>query len=72
MQQVAFHNINIVDMIRQLSPEEKIEIRDLLDKALIEERRREIRRNCLAGEKEYRQGRVKFTGDTKKLMEMLK
>lgn len=67
--QTAFYDI--VDKVRELSMEEKIEIKDIIEKALIEERRKVIRRECQAGEKEYRKGHIKFTNDTDKLMEML-
>lgn len=68
--QIAFHDI--VDIIYRLTSEQKEEIKDIVEKSLIEERREEIYRNCIASEKEYKQGKVKTAKNINEFKKLLK
>lgn len=46
------HFSDVVEEVKQLSPDEKIELRSLLEKYMVEERRREILRNYERGRSE--------------------
>jgi len=61
----------LIEEIQSLPTEDKIEIRSLLDKYLIEERRKEIFRNHLDAIDIAKKGELKFTCDTDELMKML-
>ena len=61
----------IVEDVKQLSPAEKEELRELLKKYLIEERRREILQNCEEGLQELREGKLTFTSDLEELQKQL-
>ncbi len=62
---------DIVEDVKQLSPEEKEELQELLKKYLIEERRREILKNCEAGLLELSEGKLTFTSDLDALKKQL-
>lgn len=51
---------NPVDKINELDTESMEYLADLINKFLIEERRREIRRHTEEGLKEYKEGKIKF------------
>ena len=61
----------IVEDVQQLSVAEKEELRELLRRYLVEERRREILANCEASLEELREGKVTFTSDIETLKEQL-
>lgn len=61
----------VVEGIKQLSSAEKLELRELLKKYLIEERRHEILANSEAGLEELRAGELTTFSDTDTLMESL-
>lgn len=61
----------LIEEIQLLPTEEKIEVRSLIDKYLIEERREEIYQNHLEAIKMAERGELKFTSDTDELMKML-
>jgi hypothetical protein len=61
----------LVDEIRHLSLPEKEEIRSLLDKFLIEERRAEISNHHQQSLEELRRGELKFSSDPARLRQML-
>lgn len=49
-----------IDMVRELSLEEKEEIKSILEKDIIESRRAEIYQNYLDSKKEYNNGNLNF------------
>ena len=59
----------IVEEVKQRSFAEKEELREILNKFLIEERRREILENCEGGLEEYREGKLTFSSDIEKMYE---
>jgi len=59
---------DVVEEVQQLSLEEKEELQELLHNYLIEERRREIRKNAEAAMKEYREGELRFFTDIDEMM----
>jgi hypothetical protein len=61
----------LVDEIRHLSLPEKEEIRALLDKLLIEERRAEIASHHQQSLEELRRGELEFSSDPGRLRQML-
>jgi len=61
----------IVDNIQNLPFDEKLEIKNLLDKYLIEERREEIYQNHLSAVEMADKGELKFSSNTDELMKML-
>jgi hypothetical protein len=62
---------DIVEDVKQLSPEEKAELQELLKKYLIEEKRRAILENAEAGLKEYREGKLQSFSTVDELMDSL-
>ena len=58
---------NLVDMIRNLSLDEKEELLDLTENAIIEERRNEIRKNYQKCMEEYKAGGLKFSNNMEEL-----
>lgn len=61
----------LIEEIQALPTEDKIEIRSLLDKYLIDEKRKEIYLNHLDAVEMATKGELKFTNDTDELMKML-
>ncbi|NJL29689.1 MAG: hypothetical protein HC897_18260 [Thermoanaerobaculia bacterium] len=61
----------LVDEIRHLSLPEKQEMRNLLDKFLIEERRTEIARNHEQSLEAHRRGELEFSNDPARLRQLL-
>lgn len=62
---------DIVEDVKQLSPDEKEELQQLIKKYLIEERRRKILQNCEAGLQELTEGKLTFTSDLDELQNQL-
>jgi len=69
MQSVKFNKL--IETIKSLSLEEKEEIKFLIERYLIEERREEIYQNYKESLKELEKGEIKFTGNIDKLKEMI-
>ena len=61
----------IVDNIQTLPFDEKMELKNLLEKYLIEERREEIYQSHLEAKEMAEKGELKFSGNTDELMKML-
>ena len=61
----------IVEEVKKLSVEEKEELKFLIEKYLIEERREEIFKNYQESKREIEEERLEFSSDVKKLKEML-
>lgn len=61
----------LVENVRRCSVEEKQELKSLLERFLIEERRREIKANGRRSRDELRRGRVKFSTSLAELRESL-
>jgi len=69
MQTLRFNDL--IETIKSLSSEEKEEIKFLIERYLIEERREEIYQNYKDSLKELKEGKIGFTGDINKLKEMI-
>lgn len=63
--------VDIVENVKQLSNEEKIELKSLLDKYLIEERRESILRNYHKSLDELENNTLEFSSDMDQLERML-
>ncbi len=61
----------VVEGVRQLSFDEKRELKDLLELYLIEERRQEILENGKQSKQDLESGELKFSSNVDELMEML-
>lgn len=61
----------VVEDVKQLSFDEKSELKDLLELYLIEERRKGIFDNGERSKRELDNGELKFSSNTDELMEML-
>lgn len=55
---IEFHKI--VEEMSLLDLEDKIYLRDLLDRILLEEKRKLIKKNAKESLREYEEGRIKF------------
>ncbi|RMG00149.1 MAG: hypothetical protein D6726_11800, partial [Nitrospirae bacterium] len=60
-----------IETIKSLSSEEKEEIKFLIERYLIEERREEIYHNYEESLEDLKEGKINFTGSVEKLKEML-
>ena len=60
-----------VNYVRELSKEEKEEIKFIIEKELIEQRRDEILQNYELGKSEYNTGQLKFSSDINDLKKQL-
>lgn len=63
--------VNIVEGAKKLSTEEKTELKFLLEKYLIDERREEISQNYKKSLKELNKNKLEFSGDVDKLKDMI-
>ncbi|MBM4065768.1 MAG: hypothetical protein FJ266_09025 [Planctomycetes bacterium] len=61
----------LVEEVKKLSVEEKEELKFLIEKYLVEERREEIFKNYQESKKEIEEEQLEFSGDIKRLKEML-
>lgn len=61
----------VVEEVKQLSLDEKSELKDLLESYLIEERRQEITENGEESRREFQSGELKFSSNVDELMESL-
>jgi len=61
----------VVEEVKQLSFDEKTELKNLLESYLVEERRQEILENGEQSKQELENGKLKFSSSTDELMEML-
>jgi hypothetical protein len=61
----------LVEEVKKLSAEEKEELKFLIEKYLVEERREEIFKNYQESKKEIEEKQLEFSGDIKRLKEML-
>jgi hypothetical protein len=61
----------LIDEVRELSLEEKVEMRSLLDRYVAEDERRRIAESHRESLQELREGRLEFTGDVERLRDML-
>ena len=62
---------DLVNNIRNLSLTEKIEIKDIVEKSIIDERRKEIHDYYLKSKHDYKNNKLKFSNDIKKLRKMI-
>jgi hypothetical protein len=61
----------VVEEVKQLSLDEKQELKDLLESYLIEEKRQEIFDSGEQSKREFETGELKFSSDIDELKEML-
>jgi hypothetical protein len=61
----------LVENVRSCSPEEKLELKSLLDRELIETRRREIKANGRRSMDEFKRGKLKFSSSISELKKSL-
>ena len=61
----------LVEEVKKLSVEEKEELKFLIEKYLVEERRDEIFKNYQESKREIEEEQLEFSGDIKRLKEML-
>lgn len=61
----------VVEEVKNLSTEEKLELQTLIEKYLVEERRQEIYENQQDSLRELKEGELVFSGDTDALKGML-
>ena len=61
----------LVENVRSCSTEEKLELKSLLERALIEERRREIKANGQRSMEEAKRGKLKFSSSISELKKSL-
>jgi hypothetical protein len=62
---------DLVNKVRNLSLNEKIEIKDIVEKSIIEERRNEIYRAYLESQQEYRENILHFSSSIDQLRVMI-
>lgn len=62
---------NLIETVKSLSTEEKEELKFLIERYLIEERREEIYRNYQDGLKDAEEGKLEFSSDVDKLRIMI-
>lgn len=62
---------DVVEEVKHLSNEEKLELKELLDNYIVEERREEILKNYDAAVSEEAAGSMKFSSDLAELEAML-
>ena len=61
----------LVENVRSCSAEEKLELKSVLERALIEERRREIKANGRRSLEEFKRGKLKFSSSISELKKSL-
>jgi len=61
----------LVEQVRTCSLEEKEELKFVLERALVEERRREIRANHRRSQDEVKRGKLKFSSSVSELKKSL-
>ena len=69
MQIVKFNEL--IENIKLLSSEEKEEVKDLIERYLIEEKREEIYQNYQTSLKELEEGKIEFSGSISTLKAMI-
>lgn len=62
---------HVVDIVQKLSLDEKEEVKSILERSIIEQRREAIYRNHLRSMKELKQGKIKFTRNLNELKRMM-
>lgn len=62
---------DLVNNIRNLSLTEKIEIKEIVEKSIIDERRKEIHDYYLESKQEHKQNKLKFSNDISQLKKMI-
>lgn len=61
----------LVENVRGCSTEEKLELKSVLERALIDERRREIKANGQRSMEELKRGKLKFSSSISELKKSL-
>jgi len=62
---------NIVDIVTSLTLIEKEEVKDILERNIVEEKKEVFFKNYLKSKEEYRKGKLKFSGDIEELKKRL-
>ncbi len=63
---------NIIDMVQKLSLDEKEEVKFILDRSIVEQRREEIYNNYKDSKKEYEKSKLQFSDNMDELKIMVK
>lgn len=63
---------DIVNKIRNLSLAEKLQIKDIVEKSIIEERRKVFHDNYIKAKLELQNNKLEFSKDIKKLKKLIK
>ena len=58
---------DLVDIVRELPIDEKIEIKDIIEKSIIDENRNNIFQNYIDSKKEYQNGKLSFSSNIENL-----
>ena len=58
---------DLVDIVRELPLDEKIEIKDIIEKSIIDENRNKIFQNYLDSKKEFEAGKLTFSSNIETL-----
>ena len=69
MQQITFSDL--VNNVRNLSINEKIEIKDIVEKSILEERRDEIHECFLKSKQEFKENKLNFSSNIDQLKNMI-
>ncbi len=67
--QMTFHDI--VKKITNLSIDEKLQIKEIIEKSIIDERRQEIYKSYLESKQELAKNKLKFSENISKLKKMM-
>ncbi len=67
--QMTFHDI--VKKITNLSIDEKLQIKEIIEKSIIDERRQEIYKSYLESKQEFAKNKLKFSENISKLKKMM-
>jgi len=67
--QLTFNDL--VNNVRNLSLTEKLEIKNIVEKSIIEEQRDEIHNCYLKSKQEYKENKLKFSKDINQLRKMI-
>ena len=63
---------NIIDMVQKLSLDEKEEVKFILERSIVEQRREEIYNNYKDSKKKYEKNKLKFSDNMDELKIMVK
>lgn len=62
---------DLVNNLRNLSLNEKMEIKNIVEKSIIDEQRKELHTHYIESRKEFKDNKLKFSSNINKLRKML-